>query len=339
MKNHYFKAGWLSIILVVSIFITICYSGIESYSVSNIFDLIQKKISNLPLNPQEEIIWDIRLPRAILAILIGTNLSLAGLLMQALFHNPLADPYITGTASGAALFGVIGMSLSFAKFLFGYNTVIFAAFAGAMLTCVIVMLVAQSQSWNSYALLLVGIAIGTLMQSLTSLLMLQKNGFDLRALLIWLMGSLAYKSWEHVWLLLPYSLVGFFACMAISRQLNALALGDSTSHHLGIDIKKLRLITLFISCLLTASAVAISGVIGFVGLIIPNLMRKWCGANHFTLIPLSALAGSLLVLWSDGLARWVASSQEIPIGIFTGIIGCLFFLYLIWCCSQSFTNQ
>ncbi len=283
-----------------------------------------------PMKDLSIILWKIRLPRIALALLVGANLAVAGALMQALFYNPLAEPYIVGVSAGAALGAVVAMILGLEAALFGLNGVAIFAFIGATGTTFIVYRVAQRAGKVSIStLLLTGIAVGGLMQALTTLLILQAEPYHIRNVLAWLMGSLAYRDWDYVIVLLPYTLVGLTVACYHYRTLNALATGEESAHYLGVNVERAKLILLLVASLLAASAVAVSGIIAFVGLIVPHLVRILLGANHRILIPASILVGSFLVMWADIMARTIAPGQEIPIGVVTGVLGCLFFLYLL----------
>lgn len=274
--------------------------------------------------------WHLRLPRTVLALLVGMHLALAGAIMQALFYNPLAEPYVAGVSAGAALGGVIAITTGLEAAWFGLNMVAFAAFVGATIMSLIVYQVARRAGRVSMAsLLLTGIAVGGLSQAITTLLILQSDPYNVRNVLVWLMGSLAYRNWSYVWALLPYTVMGLSATWYLHRTLNVLATGEDTAHHLGLNPERAKFILLLISAMLAASAVAVSGIIGFVGLMVPHMVRMVVGANHRVLIPGCLLAGSILLLWADILARTIAPAQEMPIGVVTGVLGCLFFLYLL----------
>ena len=247
-----------------------------------------------------------------------------------MFYNPLAEPYIVGVSAGAALGAVVAMILGLEAAFFGLNGVAVFAFAGATGTTFIVYRVAQRAGKVSIStLLLTGIAVGGLMQAFTTLLILQAEPYHIRNVLAWLMGSLAYRDWNYAIVLLPYTLIGLTVACLHYRTLNALATGEESAHYLGVNVERAKLVLLLVASLLAASAVAVSGIIAFVGLIVPHLVRILLGANHRILLPASILVGSFLVMWADIIARTVAPGQEIPIGVVTSVLGCLFFLYLL----------
>jgi iron complex transport system permease protein len=276
------------------------------------------------------IVWDFRLPRIVLAILVGAALAVAGALMQALFHNPMADPYIVGVSSGAAFGAVLvvalGLNLTFGMF----NVMPLAAFLGGLIiTFLVYALSRRAGRVPVGTLLLTGIAIGGLMQAVTSFLLLRQGSNELRMVMSWLMGSLDGRQWGHVLGLLPYIVVGLVMVLILQRDLNVLALGDETAHHLGVNIERTKFLLLLVASLLAAAAVAVSGIIAFVGLIIPHLMRLIVGPNHRVLLPACLLAGGLLLVWADVIARSLLPGSELPIGIVTSVLGSPFFLYLL----------
>jgi len=278
----------------------------------------------------QNIVWDQRLPRIALGLLVGASLAVAGTLMQSLFHNPMADPYIVGVSSGASVGAVIAMALGVQTAFFGLNLIAICAFVGGLaVTFLVYTLARRGGRVPVSTLLLTGIAIGGLMQALTTLIMIQQQNSDIRRVMGWLMGSLAYRDWHEVLSLLPYTVVGTAIALAMRRDLNILALGDETAHHLGVNLERAKLLMLLVSSLLAAAAVSVSGVIAFVGLIVPHLMRLLIGPDHRILLPACMLSGGLLLVWSDVLARTISPGQEIPIGIITSVLGCLFFLYLL----------
>lgn len=283
-----------------------------------------------PSSPHDNIIWGLRLPRTVLAILVGAALATAGALMQALFHNPMADPYIVGVSSGAAFGAVLVAALGVSLTVGGFTLAPLAAFAcGLAVTFLVYALSRRSGRVPIGVLLLTGIAVGGLMQAVTSFLLLRQSSADLRSIMSWLMGSLAQSQWSHVWALLPYIVVGLVMVAVMQRDLNVLALGDETAHHLGVNTERSKFLLLLVASLLAAAAVAVSGIIAFVGLIIPHLMRLIVGPNHRVLLPACLLAGGLLLVWADVIARIILPGSELPIGIVTSVLGSPFFLYLL----------
>jgi iron complex transport system permease protein len=278
----------------------------------------------------DSIIWGFRLPRVVLAILVGAALATAGALMQALFHNPMADPYIVGVSSGAAFGAVLVAALGINLVLWGFSLAPLAAFVGGLAVTFLVYALARRNGRVPIGvLLLTGIAVGGLMQAVTSFMLLRQSSADLRTIMSWLMGSLAQSGWHDVLALLPYVTIGLVMVAALQRDLNVLAMGDETAHHLGVNTERSKFLLLLVASLLAAAAVAVSGIIAFVGLIIPHLMRLIVGPNHRVLLPACLLCGGLLLVWADVIARTLIPAGELPIGIVTSVLGSPFFLYLL----------
>ncbi|MEK0445301.1 MAG: hypothetical protein RLZZ399_622 [Verrucomicrobiota bacterium] len=276
------------------------------------------------------ILLQLRLPRIVLAVLAGAHLALAGLIMQSLFGNPLADPYITGVSSGAALGAVIAFCLKWDSSLWGLNSVSFLAFSGAMgVACLVYAMARKGSALSLSHLLLTGICISALAQAVTTFLLFSAENQQLRSALHWLFGSLAYRDWGYVRGLLAYTVIGVISAFAFHWHLDLLAMGEEGAHHLGIRLGHTKTLLLMIASLLAASTVAACGIIGFVGLIIPHAMRALFGASHRILIPACVVGGALLLVLSDLVARVALSGQEIPIGMVTSVIGSLFFLILL----------
>jgi iron complex transport system permease protein len=279
----------------------------------------------------ETIIWQLRLPRGILALLVGAALALSGALMQSLFHNPLADPYIAGVSSGAA-FGAVAIGcLGMQSDLFFTSTLMeLGALAGALAAAFAVFALARRAGRVPVGtLLLTGIALSAFLQAITSFMLLRQAPADTHDLLLWLMGSLADATWKKVFLLLPVVLIGSFVVYAWRRELDVLALGDETAHYLGVNTERMRMILLALAALLASSAVAAGGIIAFVGLIVPHLLRPLAGSSHRLLLPACFFGGGLLLLWADVAARLLITGCEVPIGLVTSVIGGVFFLYLL----------
>jgi iron complex transport system permease protein len=280
-----------------------------------------------PEDPAVLILLQLRLPRLLLSLLVGANLAVAGAIMQALFTNRLADPFVTGVSSGAALGAVSAAALGASAPWLGIHPPALFALAGAgLVTALVSSMTPRHEPAPLSALLLRGVAIGSIAQALTSLLLFRTDLFQMRAALAWLMGSFAYRDWSYVHLLWPYSLLGLLGTLRLAQPLNLLCFGEETAHHLGLPIRTARIQLLLLASLLAASSVATCGTIGFVGLVVPNLMRRFFGADHRTLLPACILGGALLTLWSDVASRFLHPGQETPVGVVTSLIGGLFFL-------------
>ncbi|MCZ7545833.1 MAG: iron ABC transporter permease [Anaerolineae bacterium] len=275
------------------------------------------------------IIWDLRLPRVLLSMVVGGGLAAAGAAFQGLFQNALAEPYVVGASSGAALGAVLvitgGVTLASA----GFGPVGLGAFIGALLAVIIVYGVAEaSGSGSVISLLLAGVAFSTMLSAVVSLVMIL-NTADLSQTFSWLLGGLGGRTWEQIGVTLLYTAPGVAVIWMMARPLDALACGDETAQSLGLNLRRARLLIVAAASLVTAAAVAVSGVIGFVGLMAPHITRALVGADHARVIPVSILVGALLLLVADTAARVVLAPVELPVGILTAMIGGPFFLYLL----------
>jgi len=277
-------------------------------------------------------IWlTIRLPRVLLALVIGGSLALAGCVMQGLFRNPLADPGLLGISSGAALAVALWvvLPLSLPALLMLYAPM-FAAFLGALAATAIIFLLSQQRDSSLSRLLLVGIAINALCGAAVGVLSWVSNDAQLRQLSLWGMGSLGQAQWSTLLAVTSLMVPGILVIWRLAGALNLLQLGDEEAHYLGVDVVVVQRILLLCSALLVAAAAAVSGVIGFVGLVVPHLMRMWLGADHRAVIPGSILAGASLLLVADTVARTLVAPAEMPVGLLTSLLGAPWFLWLIF---------
>ncbi len=277
-------------------------------------------------------IWlTIRLPRVLLALLVGSALALSGCVMQGLFRNPLADPGLLGISSGAALAVAFWLVLPISvPVLVALYAPMLAAFIGSLAVMAVIFVLSKAGDGSLSRLLLVGIAINALCGALVGMLSWLSNDTQLRQLSLWGMGSLGQAEWPTLLvsatLIIPSSLVVWW----MAARLNLLQLGDEEAHYLGVNVRVLQRVLLLCSAVLVAASVAISGVIGFIGLVVPHLMRMWLGPDHRGLIPGSLLAGAILLLIADTLARTVAAPAEMPVGLLTSLLGAPWFLWLIF---------
>ena len=327
------KTGWKNAGLVALLLCLLLGAGLLSLGVGSAQIPPHKVLAALVGKTGQDavttIVCNIRLPRLVLAVLVGAALAVAGAAMQGFFQNPMADPYIVGVSSGAALGATLGMVLRINFWVAGLSAVPIFAFAGALgATFLVYALSIRGGRVPVALLLLVGVAVGALTSAATSLVMLAGNE-DTRLILFWLLGSLSSRHWGHVRMILPYVLLGISVIWLHARDLNLLLLGEETAQHTGVDVERVKRIVLAAAALLAAAAVSVSGIIGFVGLIVPHLMRLMIGPDHRRLVPMSALTGALLMVLSDVLARTITAPSEIPIGIITAALGCPFFLLLI----------
>jgi len=275
------------------------------------------------------ILFDIRLPHAVLLLFTGAALAGSGASYQGLFRNPLADPYLIGVASGAGLGAVIAMSIRWPEDLAGLYVIPLAAFVGAAVTVMIVYGLARvGKSVPTTTLILAGVAISSFATSLTSFLMLRSNE-QLRRATGWLLGGSLTSGWQPVLALLPYVIVGLSALIASGHALNVLQFGEEQASQMGLPAERVKFWLVLAASLTTASAVAFSGIIGFIGLIVPHLIRLLWGADYRRLLPLSIVSGGTALLIADLLARTVLAPQVLPVGVVTALAGAPFFLWVL----------
>ncbi len=272
------------------------------------------------------IVWDFRLARVLLVILSGASLSAAGVGFQGLFRNPLADPYIVGASGGAALGATLSAILRGTAFSVPLGV---GAFFGALFSVIIVFMIAEISNFGSLAgLLLAGAAMSSMLSALVSLLLMLSDEV-LHEIFVWLMGGFSGRSWSHLSQAMYIAPVGILIIALMSRALDAFVTGEESAQALGLDLQKARLIVVMGASLATAATVAVSGIIGFIGLIAPHLARTMVGAKHAKVLPVAMLLGSLLLLFSDNIARTIMAPLEMPVGVFTALLGGPFFLYLL----------
>ena len=277
----------------------------------------------------ETILFDIRLPHAVLMALTGMALGGSGAAYQGLFRNPLADPYIIGVASGAGLGAVLAMTVQFPSSLLGMAAVPVAAFVGALVTVTLVYTIARvGRTTPVTTLLLAGVAVGTFASALTSMLMLLSTD-ELHRAISWLLGGFSLGGWQPVLAALPYLFIGLGVLILLGRPLNVLQFGDEEALQLGLDVEKFKLVIVVASSLVAATAVSFSGTIAFVGLIVPHLVRILWGTDYRRLIPLAILGGGSVLLAADVIARTIMAPRDLPVGIVTSIVGAPFFLWLL----------
>lgn len=289
---------------------------------SDFFALISGREAGDPI--LQTVLYELRLPRVLFAIIVGGALALSGAVMQALFRNPLAEPTLIGISSGASLGAVTAL-------LFGFGSVLatgLAGFAGAMIATVAAYLVGRRMPGVA-GLLLAGIAINAFALSVVSLLITFTSDTQFRSFAFWSLGSLTRASWSSLVWLLPWSVLLSLWLVLRWRVLNALLLGEREAQHLGFDLKRVRLELIFGICLLVGPLVAVTGGIAFIGLVMPHVVRLWLGADHRLLLPLSWIGGAAALLLADGLARLVVMPAELPVGVITSLVGGPFFLWLL----------
>ena len=333
-----YKYPWNKITIgIVSIFICAVIGvavGSVYIPVTSVFFILFSKLNFLNESPGltsawHTIIWNIRFPRVVLALLVGASLGISGATYQGLFKNPLADPYLIGVASGASL-GATIVFLSGIPSTYGYFSLLpVASFCGGIAAVFIAYLISiKSGNTHLSTLLLAGLAIGAFATAITGILMLRSDP-DLRPLLSWLMGGFIRAQWSHSILIMPYMIVGVSFILGYSRVLNTMQLEGYYAESLGVNTEKTKRILIVSATLVTATAVSFSGLIGFVGLIAPHIIRLLWGTDYRTLLPLSALAGAAFLILADLTARTIVSPIELPVGIITALVGSPFFVYVL----------
>lgn len=288
----------------------------------------------------ESIVWLLRFPRALLAILVGGGLSVVGVTMQALVRNPLADPYILGVSSGASVGAVAVMIFGLFGTL-GMYTVSIAAFTTGVLTFIIVWFLAQRRGQVvPLRIILAGIAVSYVCSAVTSFMVIRSPDAEgVQSVLYWLLGSLGSAKWEYLTIPLVGLLVGTGFLLVQARSLNSILIGDETAITLGVNTNRLRKQLIVVASLVTGIMVAVSGAIGFVGLMMPHAVRLVAGSDHRKVLPLSLLSGSIFMVLVDIVARVVLQPEELPVGIITAIIGAPFFLWLMRRSEYSFGGK
>ncbi|MCW9050547.1 MAG: iron ABC transporter permease [Deltaproteobacteria bacterium] len=320
------KTHWLwRLLLVLSPGVALFWS-ISSGSLDLSFQEVFSLLLQGPGEAVEQVIlWQIRLPRALLAGLVGAALSLSGTTFQAVLRNPLADPYLLGVSGGAALGAVIALTFGFQSSLI----LPLAAFVGAIAALSLVYMVAQAHTCSSHTLILAGVMVGSLAAALLLFLLWRAPSDATRQAIFWLAGNLSladpdWLTWGWLWVT-----GGFLLLWLQAPNLDLLTQGEETAETLGLDVGRTRLVLFALAGALTACAVALAGLVGFVGLVIPHICRLLWGPGHRLLLPLSALLGGSFLMISDAIARSIYAPAEIPVGVVTAIMGAPFFLYLL----------
>ncbi len=274
------------------------------------------------------IVQNLRMPRAVLAALVGAGLAASGATFQALLRNPLAEPYILGVSGGAAVSAVGAILLGFAA---APLAIPLAAFVGAIVAILLVLRIAVSvgSAMDTRVLLLSGVVVGAFFNACILLALTFSDTESFRSAIFWMMGSFSGATWGASAVLALYLVPALLLLLALARPLNLLSIGEETAAYLGISLERTKLLAFGTASLLAASAVAVSGVIGFVGLIVPHVARLMVGPRHVTLIPVSGLWGATFLVLADTAARTAIPSSEIPVGVVTALCGAPFFLYLL----------
>ena len=328
MKHSRLPMGWLGLATVLCVLLGLSTGPDGSIGLSEALGWIRSKTIGGPIDPNVDLILgQLRAPRVVLALMVGICLGLSGAIMQALFSNPLAEPYVTGVAAGAALGAVATVSLGVNISIAGIDAMGIGGFLGASLVSALVYRLARQEGRLSpTTLLLIGIAIGGIAQALTSWFALQLGPNQLRTALDWLMGSLALATWSQNLSMAPALVLGLLAMALSGRLLNVLSQGLETAGTLGIDVVTMQRWLLLTATFLTAASVAACGIVAFVGLLAPHIARSIYGPDHRILLPSSAALGAIIVVCADIVARSALPGAELRLSVTTGILGGLFLL-------------
>ncbi|MFB8353414.1 FecCD family ABC transporter permease [Streptomyces niveus] len=326
---------WLLTVALLGVLLLLCLisAGLGAYDIplGDVLSSVRHRIglggAALERVP-ESVLWNVRLPRVVLALLVGASLGCAGALMQGVFGNPLAEPGVIGISAGAAVGAVASIALGL-SFL-GNWTVTVCAFVSGLLTVLLVYAMSRSGGRTEVVtLILTGIAVNAFAGALIGLSIFFADNAQITQITFWQLGSLAQATWPKVLAVLPCALLGLVVAPFYARKLDLLALGERPAGHLGVDVERLRVVLVVVVALLTAAAVAVAGIITFVGLLVPHLLRMANGPGHRFLVPGSALAGALVLVAGDLAARTVAAPAELPLGVLTALFGSPFFFWLL----------
>ncbi|KAB8033157.1 FecCD family ABC transporter permease [Fluviispira multicolorata] len=324
MKKTDLKISTIFIALIFVLLLGMLLSlsfGSEHIKLATIWNVLISQDENI----DSIIVNALRVPRALLAALIGANLSVAGALMQCLTRNPLAEPKMMGVSGGASFIFVIA---TFFQLPISQNILTFLVFIGAALGGTLVYIISLYKNPSIGKLVLAGVSVSGFFYALTAG-MLILLGEDAGAIYSWLAGGLAGVSWDHFYQILPWSIAALIFSFVITHYMNAYALGDEIAKSLGVNLFKIRIVLCLLVVILTGCAVCVSGVIGFLGLIVPHIVRRAFSDNFKIMLPFTALIGAILLVFSDLIARIIFMPIETPVGVITAFVGCPFFLYLI----------
>ena len=325
-KKRLFISLVIFTFIIALVSLTVGSASISSFEAIKIIINYFTKVSEG--NMSEKIIMNIRAPRVLMALFTGAGLAISGVTFQGLFKNPMGDPFVLGVSSGAALGATIGLIFNLEKN--NYILITLLAYGGAIVTLMLVYNVARvGNKIPIEILLLSGIAISFLCNSLISLIMiLKKEAMD--KIIYWTLGSLNTSSYKQVLLIVPIVVLGSFFIYRRYKDLNILSMGEEDAYSLGVEVEKVKKELIIISSLIVAALVSVTGIIGFVGLIIPHIARMIVGSNHRELIPFSFILGALFLVVCDTISRVIIAPGELPVGAVTALLGAPYFIYLLW---------
>lgn len=355
VESAYFRrtSRWklIIILLLVALFVTVLVSlnvGYAQIPFANILAILGKQIpflngfvdSSLVLPTEAAIILQIRLPRIIAGVIVGAALAASGVVYQGVFRNPMADSYVLGVSAGAAVGASISILFGAGVALFGFGLVQVAAFLGALFAMFLVYNISRVGSRVPVTtLLLCGIAVNFFLYAVVALLEVIA-GNELHAIVFWLIGGFSNVLWTEIWAVLPFIIIGTVAAYFYARDLNLLALGEDQAQHLGVNVERVKQVLLVLASMVTAAAVSLSGLVGFVGLMVPHITRLVIGPDHRILFPASTIVGAIFLVVCDAVARVIAtpfaSTLELPVGIVTMLAGAPFFIILFRKKKQSY---
>ncbi|TYS42936.1 FecCD family ABC transporter permease [Bacillus infantis] len=330
LSAYVFAAAFLVLCMLVGISI-----GTVSVPIPSIINIVGSKLLPIQLDAlvdpmHSNIVMNIRLPRVILAGLVGASLAIAGAAFQGLLRNPLADPYTLGVSSGASVGAVLVLFFQISIPFAGLFTLPILSMVFSFLTIFAVLFFARriDRAMKVETIILTGIIVSSFLGALISL-MIALTGEELRQIIGWIMGSVSMRGWAYIRIILPFFIIGSLLLMMNAKELNAMSFGEERAQHLGVNVQRRKMMVLVAGSILTGAAVAVSGTIGFVGLVIPHLTRRLWGPDHIHLLPLSMLTGAGFLILADLVARTVISPTELPIGVITSIIGAPVFALIL----------
>ncbi|AIE58725.1 FecCD family ABC transporter permease [Bacillus methanolicus] len=335
LLNNKIIAYFIAIIFFLSAILTGIAFGTVYVPVFSIIKIIGAEIFRFSpidsIDPMySNIVMNIRLPRVLLAGLVGASLAIAGAAFQGLLRNPLADPYTLGVSSGASVGAVIALFFQITLPIAGMYTLPMLSITASIITVFLVLLFAQKieRSMKVETLILTGIIFSSFLGSLISL-MIALTGEELRQIIGWILGSVSMRGWEYIKIILPFFIIGSCLLIMTTKELNALSFGEERAQHLGVNVHRRKLLIMISGSILTGAAVAVSGTIGFVGLVVPHFVRQLWGPDHRHLLPLSMIIGGGFLILADLVSRTIIAPSELPIGVITSLIGAPMFAVIL----------
>ncbi len=335
LKSKYLFAYVLALAFLIISMLTAVSVGSVSIPISDTVRIIGAQIFRLPIADQvdqmyKNIVFEIRLPRVFLAGLVGASLAIAGAAFQGLLRNPLADPYILGVSSGASVGAVATLFFKISIPFLGLYTLPVMSITTALMTIFLVLFFARrvDRTMRVETIILTGIIFSSFLGSFISLI-IAFTGEQLQQIMGWLLGSVSMRGWSYIGIIIPFFILGTLLLLINSKELNAMSFGEERAQHLGVDVQKRKMVVLIAGSILTGAAVAVSGAIGFVGLVIPHLTRRLWGPDHIHLLPLSILTGAGFLMLTDLVSRTIISPTILPIGVITALIGAPVFAFIL----------